>query len=328
MVLTRAKNQPGPDGVLGTADDIQDATNTDSPWVDQSQTYTSHPSHQAFLREYVVSPNGRDGSRARPTTTARSRPASCSATPSAPSGPDGVAGTADDLTDSGMAPWASVKAPGAPAARHQPDRPGPARHADARHRSVRRVHPRPARAPAARDEGPGRQAEHGRRRARRGHPADARSERSPSRTTSCASTRRSWATSRTTRTRARSRTRTARPVTPKPDADTVVNDPEKPLRRPGRRHSTTTSCSTRTSPPVTAAQREHRADHDPPGLPLRARSARRTTSSTRSRPTRRPRASRTSTPSGSRPTRPAGGPNVPSTATAGPATACSRRPAS
>ena len=52
MVLTRAQNQPGPDGILGTADDIQDANNTDTPWVDQSQTYTSHPSHQVFLREY------------------------------------------------------------------------------------------------------------------------------------------------------------------------------------------------------------------------------------------------------------------------------------
>ena len=54
MVLTRGKNQPGPDGILGTGDDIQDALNTDSPWVDQSQTYTSHPSHQAFLREYEM----------------------------------------------------------------------------------------------------------------------------------------------------------------------------------------------------------------------------------------------------------------------------------
>ena len=52
MVLTRAQNQPGEDGVLGTADDVQDAENTDSPWVDQSQTYTSHSSHQVFLREY------------------------------------------------------------------------------------------------------------------------------------------------------------------------------------------------------------------------------------------------------------------------------------
>src|SRR4051812_17794748 len=58
MVLTRAKNQPGPDGILGNSDDVQDATNTDTPLVDQSQTYTSHPSHQAFLREYVLT-NGR-----------------------------------------------------------------------------------------------------------------------------------------------------------------------------------------------------------------------------------------------------------------------------
>src|SRR4051794_38000131 len=63
MVLTRAQNQPGPDGVLGdnpatpqdeSADDIQNANNTDTPWVDQSQTYGSHSSHQVFLREYVL----------------------------------------------------------------------------------------------------------------------------------------------------------------------------------------------------------------------------------------------------------------------------------
>ncbi len=59
MVLTRGTNQPGPDGDLGTADDIRDTVNTDSPWVDQSQTYTSHPSHQAFLREYVNNTDGR-----------------------------------------------------------------------------------------------------------------------------------------------------------------------------------------------------------------------------------------------------------------------------
>ena len=59
MVLTRAQNQPGPDGKLGTADDIQDANNTDSPWVDQSQTYTSHASHQVFLREYVNDASGK-----------------------------------------------------------------------------------------------------------------------------------------------------------------------------------------------------------------------------------------------------------------------------
>ncbi len=58
MVLTRAQNQPGPDGQLGTADDVRDANNTDSPWVDQSQTYSSHASHQVFLREYVTGADG------------------------------------------------------------------------------------------------------------------------------------------------------------------------------------------------------------------------------------------------------------------------------
>src|SRR3954447_6627687 len=52
MALTRTQDQPGPDGILHTADDVQDASNTDTPWVDQSQTYTSHASHQVFLREY------------------------------------------------------------------------------------------------------------------------------------------------------------------------------------------------------------------------------------------------------------------------------------
>ena len=59
MALTRGQNQPGADGVMGTPDDIQDALNTNSPWVDQSQTYSSHASHQVFLREYTNSPAGR-----------------------------------------------------------------------------------------------------------------------------------------------------------------------------------------------------------------------------------------------------------------------------
>ena len=54
MVLTRATNLPGPDDILGTDDDIQEATNTTTPFVDQNQTYTSHPSHQVFLREYQL----------------------------------------------------------------------------------------------------------------------------------------------------------------------------------------------------------------------------------------------------------------------------------
>src|SRR4029453_3966345 len=58
MVLTRATNLPGPDGVVGTDDDIHENQNTTTPFVDQNQTYTSHPSHQAFLRAYVLDANG------------------------------------------------------------------------------------------------------------------------------------------------------------------------------------------------------------------------------------------------------------------------------
>src|SRR3546814_11046155 len=57
MVLTRATqfDGPGADGVLGTADDTErESINVTTPFVDQKQTYTSHPSHQVFLREYVM----------------------------------------------------------------------------------------------------------------------------------------------------------------------------------------------------------------------------------------------------------------------------------
>ena len=138
MVLHRApRTSPAaPDGILGdSADDVQEATNTDSPWVDQSQTYTSHPSHQVFLREYVASANGRDGVAGNaddggPVATGKL----LGGTGNRPAGIHG---------DSGMATWASVKRQARDSARHQPDRPGPARHPDARHRPVRRVHPRP-----------------------------------------------------------------------------------------------------------------------------------------------------------------------------------------
>jgi Ca2+-binding RTX toxin-like protein len=57
MVLTRAANVrgPGPDGKLNTADDdLRGHVNTTTPFIDQNQTYTSHPSHQVFLREYAM----------------------------------------------------------------------------------------------------------------------------------------------------------------------------------------------------------------------------------------------------------------------------------
>src|SRR4051794_11635918 len=92
MVLTRAQNQPGPDGQLGTTDDVKDANNTDSPWVDQSQTYTSHASHQVFLREYRMTGG-------KPDATGRL----LGGLPAGQTYP----GSADGTT--GMSTWASTK---------------------------------------------------------------------------------------------------------------------------------------------------------------------------------------------------------------------------
>lgn len=52
LMLTRATRLPGHDGVVGTVDD--EHNNETTSFVDQNQTYTSHPSHQVFLREYEL----------------------------------------------------------------------------------------------------------------------------------------------------------------------------------------------------------------------------------------------------------------------------------
>ena len=95
MVMTRATNLPGADGVLGTADDIHEGTNTITPFVDQSQTYASHPSHQVFLREYAVGIDGQLHSTGKLLSHFSA-------------GDDGVLGTADDVR--GLATWADLKA--------------------------------------------------------------------------------------------------------------------------------------------------------------------------------------------------------------------------
>jgi len=97
MVLTRATNQPGADGVLGTADDIHEHTNTTSPFVDQNQTYSSHPSHQVFLRAYEANAAG-DPVATGGLITNRNL------------GADGEFGTADDVELGGMATWGVLKA--------------------------------------------------------------------------------------------------------------------------------------------------------------------------------------------------------------------------
>ena len=97
MVLTRATNQPGPDGILGTADDIHEHENTTSPFVDQNQTYSSHPSHQVFLRAYELDADGEPVATGKLITNRDL-------------GADGQFGTADDVEIGGMATWAVVKA--------------------------------------------------------------------------------------------------------------------------------------------------------------------------------------------------------------------------
>ena len=54
MMMSRATNLPGPDGIPGNGDDVQDSINRTTPFIDQNQTYTSQASHQAFIREYDV----------------------------------------------------------------------------------------------------------------------------------------------------------------------------------------------------------------------------------------------------------------------------------
>ncbi|MBR1187294.1 peroxidase family protein [Bradyrhizobium sp. AUGA SZCCT0160] len=67
MVLTRATTSAGADGVLGdnpftpgdeSADDGR-PVNTTTSYVDQNQTYTSHSSHQVFIRQYDLNGEGK-----------------------------------------------------------------------------------------------------------------------------------------------------------------------------------------------------------------------------------------------------------------------------
>src|SRR5262245_51570229 len=100
MAMTRGTNQPGPDNILGTADDVQEQPNTTTPWVDQNQTYTSHPSHQVFLRQYVSDAAG------KPAFTGKMLDGDhCVGRPTGPGGAPSTTG--DDICNIGN--WAQVK---------------------------------------------------------------------------------------------------------------------------------------------------------------------------------------------------------------------------
>jgi hypothetical protein len=222
MVLTRAQNQPGPDGVLGddpdvpgdqSADDIQDATNTDSPWVDQSQTYTSHSSHQVFLREYVLNAN-------KPVDTGKLL-----------GGPPGNGA-------SGMATWATVKAQAASMLGLKlVDR-------DVTNIPMIAADPYGNFIP-----GPNGLAQYV---TATGLVEATSPTRCPCLPTCATSTRRSSRTSRTTRTRARRTWTTTRPRRSKRRLRmrTLRPPPTSLASRPG---PTTTRCWTRISPPATVA---------------------------------------------------------------------------
>ena len=129
MVLTRATMLPGPDGVLGTADDIHENINQTTPFVDQNQTYTSHPSHQVFLREYALNAAG------DPVATGK-------LIVNRTLGADGQFGTADDVVIGGMATWRVVKAQARDLLGINSDRCRRLQRAAAGHRPVRQFHPR------------------------------------------------------------------------------------------------------------------------------------------------------------------------------------------
>src|SRR5262249_2178602 len=99
MVMARATVPPGPgaDGIVGTADDTVEHENTTSPFVDQNQTYTSHPSHQVFLRAYEIGADGEPHATGKLITNRDL-------------GGDETFGTGDDVELGGMATWAVVKA--------------------------------------------------------------------------------------------------------------------------------------------------------------------------------------------------------------------------
>ena len=104
MILNRATDLPGPDGKIGTADDIHQNTNQTSPFVDQNQTYASDGSHNAFLREYMT---GVDGKLHSTGKMLRHEGAGADNVLRDDSGT--VGNEAADNTFSGMATWADLK---------------------------------------------------------------------------------------------------------------------------------------------------------------------------------------------------------------------------
>ena len=56
QLLTRSTRDAGPDGLIGTDDDVSSPINRVTNHVDQQQTYSGHSSAQVLLREYALAP--------------------------------------------------------------------------------------------------------------------------------------------------------------------------------------------------------------------------------------------------------------------------------
>ena len=214
---------------------------TTSPFVDQNQTYTSHPSHQVFLRAYEFNAAG------EPVATGK-------LIVNRDLGADGIFGTADDVVIGGMATWAVVKA-------QARDILGinltdadvfnvPLLATDAYGNFL----PGPNGFPQVVMTGRRRHRRHGRRRARRGQSGGAHQPRQ----------RRAHRPRLPRRHRAHAPTRRRRRRLT-PDADNVVIGGPQP-RGHLRQRAARRPLHRRRRP----RQREHRPDRRPPHLPLRA----------------------------------------------------------
>ena len=123
MVLSRATNRPGPDGVLGTNDDVQ---------------------------ERRTRPR-RSSTRTRPTPrTPRTRSSCASTSWTARRAPADTGRLLTGAGDDGLATWADLKTAGPRPARHRADRHRRAQRPPAGDRPVRQLHARPERLPADR----------------------------------------------------------------------------------------------------------------------------------------------------------------------------------
>ena len=99
MVETRATMLPGPDGILGTADDIHETAKHHRRRLSiRTRPTPRSPSHQVFLRAYAIGADGEPHATGKLITNRDL-------------GADGSFGGRDDVDLGGMATWADASRP-------------------------------------------------------------------------------------------------------------------------------------------------------------------------------------------------------------------------